>query len=100
GGAMLLPETDAQQLLVDGDGRVAGVRTGDKGRGRAGEELGRFEAGSEVRARVTILCEGTAGHLTGAALAHFGLEGSSPQVWALGLEEVWRVPQPLRRLSH
>jgi electron-transferring-flavoprotein dehydrogenase len=100
GGAMLLPETDAQQLLVDEDGRVVGVRTGDKGRGRAGEELGRFEPGSEVRARVTILCEGTAGHLTGAALAHFALEGASPQVWALGVKEVWRVPQPLRRVIH
>ena len=29
-GVMLLPETDAQQLLV-GDGAVRGVRTGDKG---------------------------------------------------------------------
>jgi electron-transferring-flavoprotein dehydrogenase len=99
-GAMLLPETDAQQLLVDGDGAVVGVRTGDKGRGRGGEELGRFEPGSEVRARATILCEGTAGHLTGAALSHFGLEGASPQVWALGVKEVWRVPQPLRRVIH
>jgi electron-transferring-flavoprotein dehydrogenase len=99
GGAMLLPETDAQQLLVDG-GAVVGVRTGDKGRGRGGEELGRFEPGSEVRARTTILCEGTAGHLTGAALSHFGLEGASPQVWALGVKEVWRVPRPLRRVIH
>jgi electron-transferring-flavoprotein dehydrogenase len=100
GGAMLLPETDAQQLLVDAEGAVVGVRTGDKGRGRGGEELGRFEPGSEVRARATILCEGTAGHLTGAALSHFGLEGASPQVWALGVKEVWRVPRPLRRVIH
>ena len=99
GGAMLLPETDAQQLLVE-DGRVVGVRTGDKGRGRGGEELGRFEPGSEVRARVTILCEGTGGHLSGAALSHFGLEGASPQVWALGVKEVWRVPKPLLRVIH
>jgi electron-transferring-flavoprotein dehydrogenase len=99
GGAMLLPETDAQQLVVD-DGRVVGVRTGDKGRGRGGEELGRFEPGSEVRARVTILCEGTGGHLTGAALSHFGLAGASTQVWALGVKEVWRVPRPLQRVIH
>ena len=32
GGAMILPETAAQSLLVT-DGRVVGVRTGDKGRG-------------------------------------------------------------------
>jgi electron-transferring-flavoprotein dehydrogenase len=99
GGAMLLPETDAQVLLVE-DGRVVGVRTGDKGRGRSGEELGRFEPGSEIHARVTILCEGTAGHLTSAALEHFGLAGEQPQVWALGVKEVWRVPRPLRRVIH
>jgi electron-transferring-flavoprotein dehydrogenase len=99
GGAMLLPETDVQRLLVE-DGRVVGVRTGDKGRGREGEELGRFEPGSDIRARVTVLCEGTAGHLTGAALSHFGLAGESPQVWALGVKEVWRVPRPLGRVIH
>ena len=99
GGAMVLPETDAQQLLVE-EGRVVGVRTGDKGRGRGGEELARFEPGSDIRARTTILCEGTAGHLTGAALSHFGLAAASPQVWALGVKEVWRVPRPLRRVVH
>jgi electron-transferring-flavoprotein dehydrogenase len=99
GGAMLLPETDVPALLVE-DGTVVGVRTGDKGRGRGGEELGRFEPGADIRARVTILCEGTAGHLTGAALSHFGLAGASPQVWALGVKEVWRVPQQLGRVVH
>src|SRR5438552_1254386 len=50
GGAMLLPETSAVQLLA-GDGRVRGVRTGDKGRGREGQELGNFEPGADVVAR-------------------------------------------------
>jgi electron-transferring-flavoprotein dehydrogenase len=98
-GVTVLPETAGVALLVE-EGQVVGVRTGDRGRGRNGEELGRFEPGSEIRARVTILCEGTAGHLTGAALEHFGLEGESPQVWALGVKEVWRVPTPLRRVIH
>jgi electron-transferring-flavoprotein dehydrogenase len=99
GGAMLLPETPATKLLVS-DGRVLGVRTGDKGRGRNGEELPNFEAGSDVVARVTVLCEGTQGHLTGVALDRFGLQGENPQVWALGVKEVWRVPRPLRRVIH
>ena len=34
-GATILPETSAEKLLVDG-GRVVGVRTGDRGRGRGG----------------------------------------------------------------
>ncbi len=98
-GATILPETVAQKLLIAG-GAVTGVRTGDLGRGRDGEELGRFEAGSDIRARVTILAEGTQGHLTGAAIDHFALAGESPQTWALGVKEVWKVPRPLEKVIH
>jgi electron-transferring-flavoprotein dehydrogenase len=99
GGSMLLPETPAEKLLVDG-GRVRGVRTGDKGRGRDGEPLGNFEPGSDLVARVTVLAEGTQGHLTGVALNRFGLAGENPQVWALGVKEVWKVARPLDRVIH
>jgi electron-transferring-flavoprotein dehydrogenase len=98
-GAMILPETPAEKLLVDG-GRVRGVRTGDKGRGRQGEELGNFEPAADVVARVTVLAEGTQGHLTGVALGRFGLAGENPQVWALGVKEVWKVARPLDRVIH
>ena len=98
-GATILPETSAEKLLVDA-GRVVGVRTGDRGRGRAGEELGNFEPGSDIAARVTILAEGTQGHLTGAALDRFGLRSDNPQVWALGVKEVWKVAKPLREVVH
>jgi electron-transferring-flavoprotein dehydrogenase len=98
-GVTILPETAAEKLLVDG-GRVLGVRTGDKGRGRNGEELSNFEPGSDITARVTILSEGTQGHLTGAALDRFGLRSESPQVWALGVKEVWKVAKPLKQVVH
>ncbi len=98
-GAMLLPETSAEKLLV-ADGRVRGVRTGDKGRGREGEPLGNFEPGADVVARVTVLAEGTQGHLTGVAIDRFGLSGQNPQVWALGVKEVWKVARPLNRVVH
>jgi electron-transferring-flavoprotein dehydrogenase len=98
-GATILPETTAERLLVDG-GRVVGVRTGDRGRGRSGEQLANFEPGSDITARVTILSEGTQGHLTGAALERFGLSGDDPQVWALGVKEVWKVARPLDRVIH
>jgi electron-transferring-flavoprotein dehydrogenase len=99
GGAAILPETDAQKLLV-ADGRVQGVRTGDKGRDRDGNPLPNFEPGSDIVARVTVLAEGTQGHLTGAAIDRFGLEGEQPQVWALGVKEVWKVAKPLHRIIH
>jgi electron-transferring-flavoprotein dehydrogenase len=99
GGATTLPETPAVKLLVQ-DGRVLGVRTGDRGRGRRGEQLSNFEPGSDVLARVTVLAEGTQGHLTGAAIERFGLAGPNPQVWALGVKEVWQVEKPLDRVIH
>jgi electron-transferring-flavoprotein dehydrogenase len=99
GGATILPETSGHALLA-ADGRVRGVRTGDRGRGRGGEELGNFEPGSDVHARVTVLAEGTQGHLTGVALQRFALEGENPQVWALGVKEVWKVAKPLDRVIH
>jgi electron-transferring-flavoprotein dehydrogenase len=98
-GAAILSETSGQALLV-GDGRVRGVRTGDRGRGRGGEELGTFVPGDDVQARVTVLAEGTQGHLTGVALDRFGLAGENPQVWALGVKEVWKVAKPLDRVIH
>jgi electron-transferring-flavoprotein dehydrogenase len=99
-GAYILSETSAAKLLVD-DGRVVGVRSGDKGRGKQGEELGNFEPGSDVMAKATVLAEGTWGHLTGAAIPHFDLSTTGdPQVWALGVKEVWEVEEPLDRVIH
>ena len=99
-GAYILTETSAQQLLVT-DGVVRGIRSGDKGRGKDGEELSNFEPGSDVTAKATVLAEGTWGHLTGAAIKEFQLaEGREPQVWSLGVKEVWEVPKPLDRVIH
>lgn len=97
-GVMVIPETAADRLLVS-DGTVRGVRTGDKGRGRQGEELGNFEPGSELHAQVTVLAEGTQGHLSMAAIEHFDIE-ADPQVWALGVKEVWKVATPLTKIIH
>ncbi|MEP6811706.1 MAG: electron-transfer flavoprotein:ubiquinone oxidoreductase [Actinomycetota bacterium] len=99
GGTMVLPETAAQKLLVS-HGRVVGVRTGDKGLNREGQPMGNNEPGADLIAKVTVLAEGTQGHLTGVAIDHFGLRGNEPQVWELGVKEVWRVPKPLRTIIH
>ena len=100
GGAYILTETAASQLIVE-DGRVLGVRSGDKGRGKDGEPLGNFEPGTDIKAAVTVLAEGCWGHLTGAAIKEFDLaQGREPQVWELGVKEVWKVPKPLDRIIH
>ena len=95
-GATILPETAGETLLV-ADGRVVGVRTGDKGRGPDGEQLANFEPGTDIVAQVTVLAEGTQGHLTGVALDHFGLRAERPQTWELGRQgglEGREAPRP------
>jgi electron-transferring-flavoprotein dehydrogenase len=99
-GAYILTETAATQLIVE-HGSVVGVRSGDKGRGKDGQELGNFEPGTDIKARATVLAEGCWGHLTGPAIREFDLaEGREPQVWELGVKEVWKVPKPLDRVIH
>ncbi|HEY3773239.1 MAG TPA: electron-transfer flavoprotein:ubiquinone oxidoreductase [Solirubrobacteraceae bacterium] len=99
-GAYILTETAASQLIVD-RGRVVGVRSGDKGRGKEGEELGNFEPGTDIGAKVTVLAEGCWGHLTGTAIREFDLGAHrEPQVWELGVKELWKVPKPLDRVIH
>jgi electron-transferring-flavoprotein dehydrogenase len=99
-GAYILTETAATQLLVE-EGKVRGIRTGDKGRGKDGEPLGNFEPGTDVTAQHTVLAEGCWGHLTGAAIKEFDLAANrEPQVWELGVKEIWKVPKPLDRLIH
>ncbi len=102
-GAYVLTETSATQLIVD-DGpptRVVGVRSGDKGRGKDGQPLGNFEPGTDIKAQATVLAEGCWGHITGAAIKEFDLaDGREPQVWELGVKEVWKVSKPLDRVIH
>ena len=99
-GAYLLTETAATQLIVE-DGKVVGVRSGDKGRGKDGEPLGNFEPGTDIKAKATVLAEGCWGHLTGPAIREFDLGADrEPQTWELGVKEVWKVPKPLDRLIH
>ncbi|MBI4237146.1 MAG: 4Fe-4S dicluster domain-containing protein [Deltaproteobacteria bacterium] len=98
-GVTILTETVGMKVLVH-DGRVAGVRTGDKGRNQRGEPLPNFEPGVDVVGQYTVFGEGTQGHLTQSALEHFKISRAQPQIYALGVKEVWEVPQPLDAVVH
>jgi electron-transferring-flavoprotein dehydrogenase len=83
----------AAELLYDGD-RVVGVRTGDRGIGKHGEVKSTFEPGVDIRAKVTLLSDGVRGNLTKSLVRRLALdEGRSPQLYALGMKELWEVPK-------
>ena len=81
-----------QDVLMDGQ-RVVGVRTGDRGIGRHGEQKPTFEPGVDVLAKVTIFCDGVRGNLTKELLRRLPLaSGRQPQQFAVGLKELWEIP--------
>ncbi|RKY21883.1 MAG: hypothetical protein DRQ55_02865 [Planctomycetota bacterium] len=81
----------ASELLIE-DERVCGVITNDKGVSANGEHKSNFEPGVEIRAKLTVLCDGSRGHLTKGLVQHFGTEGKNPQVYETGVKETWEVP--------
>ena len=92
-GVDCMPGFPAASLLWDGD-RVVGVRTGDKGIDKHGKKKGNYEAGVDIRAKVTILAEGARGSLTKTAVAKLKLDaGKFPMVYTLGIKELWEVPK-------
>jgi electron-transferring-flavoprotein dehydrogenase len=88
-----------QDVLMDpstGPGpaaRVIGVRTGDRGIGKHGEQKPTFEPGVDIQAKVTIFCDGVRGNLTKELQRRLELgKGRQPQQFAIGLKELWEVP--------
>src|SRR5438046_1168744 len=57
-------------LLIEGE-TVAGVRTGDKGIDKTGKPKGNYEPGIDIRAKITILAEGSRGSLTKQLIRKF-----------------------------
>ncbi|HSE42671.1 MAG TPA: electron transfer flavoprotein-ubiquinone oxidoreductase [Acidobacteriota bacterium] len=80
------------ELLIE-NGAIVGVRTGDKGIDKNGAAKGNYEPGIDIRAKVTILGEGPRGTLTKKIVNLWQMHGLNPQVYAVGIKEVWEVPE-------
>ena len=99
-GVMILPGFPADGLLVDGQD-VVGVRTVPRGLNRDGEPGGaNYMPPVDVTARVTVLSEGTRGALSQAYLDWQGVGSANPQIYSLGVKELWEVKRPLDRIIH
>ena len=91
-GVDLFFEFPASRALVE-NGRVVGVRTADRGVSHSGDKKANFEPGVDIRSQVVVLGEGPRGTLVKQLDEQLNLsEGKNPQVYALGLKEVWDVP--------
>ena len=89
----------AAQLLVR-DQAVAGVRTAAAGLDREGKPTPGGTAPNDLVAKVTALAEGTRGLLAQAWCQWQGMTSNNPQIFALGVKELWETRQPLDRVIH
>ncbi|NUO78837.1 electron transfer flavoprotein-ubiquinone oxidoreductase [candidate division KSB1 bacterium] len=91
-GINLFPSFPGAELLYENDA-VVGVRTRDQGIDKEGKEKANYTPGVDIRAKVTVLGEGPRGTLAKTLIDKKGLQnGRSPQVYAIGVKEVWEAP--------
>jgi electron-transferring-flavoprotein dehydrogenase len=89
----------AAALLTEGD-RVTGVRTQATGLARDGKPLASYQAPNDLTAKVVALSEGTRGMLSQAWLQWQRVGSQNPQIFALGVKEIWETKRPLDRVIH
>lgn len=98
-GVNLFTGFPADALLVPG-GKVAGVRTTPAGLQRDGSPGSGYLPPTDLTARVVVLAEGTRGSLTQAWLASERVASPNPQIYALGVKELWRVRRSPTAVIH
>ncbi len=91
-GVEIYPGFAAAELLEE-DGRIVGIATGDMGIGKDGEPTDSFQRGMELRARYTLFAEGCRGSLSKQLMRRFQLRDEAhAQTYAIGIKELWEVP--------
>jgi len=93
-GVNIFTQFAGRELIYEKKG-VAGVITDDKGVDKNGKPKDNFTPGYELRAKVTVLAEGPRGSLTKDLVDRLKLDGVNPQVYGIGIKELWDV-QPGR----
>jgi len=99
-GVQVFPGFPAAELLLDESGAVVGVATQDMGVAADGSHKPDYQPGMELHAKYTLLAEGARGSLTKQAKRLFDLEAESqPQVYGLGIKELWDIPADRHELG-
>src|SRR5271165_3419607 len=89
-GVNLFKEFGGAELIYEGDG-IAGVITEDKGLDKNAKPKDNYTPGYELRAKVTVLAEGTRGSLTKQLVTKKKLDNINPQSYGIGIKELWEV---------
>ena len=98
-GVNIFTRFPAASLLTQGQ-RVTGVRTATSGLSRTGEQGSGYTPPTDITAQITVLAEGTRGTLSQAYLEWQKIESDNPQIFALGVKEIWETLKPLDAVVH
>lgn len=98
-GVNLFAGFPVDALLVDGDA-VRGVRTTPSGLDRDRQPTADYGEPTDLTAKVTVIAEGTRGLLTQAWREWQQVRSPNPQIFALGVKEVWQTQRPLDSVIH
>ncbi len=90
-GTQIFPGFPGAKLVREGD-RVTGVQLQDAGLDKNGEAKSSHEPGAVLAGKITVLAEGSRGSMTKQLVQDLALDGNNPQVYAIGVKEVWEVP--------
>jgi len=92
-GVEIYPGFAAQEALIDENGIVRGILTGDLGVDREGNpKEGMYTPGMELRAKYTLFAEGCRGHIGKQLINRFQLNANvDPQHYAIGIKELWDI---------
>lgn len=98
-GVNLFAGFPVDALLVEGDA-VRGVRTTPSGLDRDRQPTADYGDPTDVTAKVTVIAEGTRGLLSQGWREWRQVRSPNPQIFALGVKEVWQTPKPLNAVIH
>ena len=92
-GVEVYPGFAAQEALINEDGAVYGILTGDMGVDRDGNPKdGMYTPGMELRAKYTLFAEGCRGHIGKQLISRYKLDNEADaQHYGLGIKEIWDI---------
>ena len=91
-GVEIYPGFAAAELLVNDDGAVTGVATGDMGITRSGEPGPAFQRGMALNGKYVLIGEGVRGSLAKQLIARYKLDQDSDYPkFGIGLKELWEI---------
>ncbi len=92
-GVEIYPGFATHEPLIDENGIVRGIVTGDLGVDREGNpKEGMYTPGMELRAKYTLFAEGCRGHIGKQLINRFQLNANvDPQHYAIGIKELWDI---------